>query len=372
MSNQKWIWQLPNWPHFTWDAGRIAPYLKAIQFKQGVLLGKSSIQGGALGQEAFLDVLVENIMTSSAIEGEHPNVQSLRSSLAKRLGLQASAAVSPRSEGLADIMLDAVENIESPLSLERLYQWHQGLFPEDKFTLHTIQVGCLRGSEPMQIVSGRIDNPTVHYEAPPRTRLEKEMKQFISWFNQTKHHHVVDPLVRAAIAHLWFELIHPFEDGNGRIGRALTDLALAQANSQTIHFYTISSSFLKHRKAYYEALGNAKTLDATDWVIWFLTMLENALDHALENIERFLSKTQFWQKYQHANLLPEQIKVLNRLLDGGEKGFENGISASQYQKVAKVSKATATRHLADLLQKGCIEKLPGGGRNTRYQIIFCD
>lgn len=370
MKTIKYIWQQPDWPSFTWDADQVAPWLKNIQFKQGLLLGKSSIQGERLSLEASLNVLIQNIVTSSAIEGERLNVASLRSSLAKRLGLppEGSDASSPRSEGLAQIMFDAINHTQTPLSLARLIEWHEWLFPEDKFTLHPIQVGCLRGGEPMQIVSGRIDKPTIHYEAPPREGLEKDLDQFIVWFNQSQHDPAVDPLVRAAVAHLWFEVLHPFEDGNGRIGRAITDLALAQANREAIHYYAISATLLKHRKDYYAALEQAKNLDITAWVVWFLKMLDEALSDSLRDIERVTAKARFWQENHAADLSSEQMKVLNRLFEGGEKGFEQGISASQYQKVAKVSKATATRHLADLLQKGCIEKLPGGGRNTRYHL----
>lgn len=235
---------------------------------------------------------------------------------------------------------------------------------------HSLKVGQLRGDEPMQVVSGRLDKPKVHFEAPPRDTLAAKLDQFIGWFNHSCNEQTLDPILRAALCHLWFVTLHPFEDGNGRITRALTDMALAQADNQSIRLYAMSVAILERRNDYYRILEQTQrgNLDVTAWVVWFLDTLEQTLDHAMAAIDGTLQKTRFWREHQDAGLSPEQIKVLNRLLDGGERGFEEGISASQYQKVAKVSKATATRHLADLLQKGCIDKLPGGGRSTRYQI----
>jgi Fic family protein len=366
-----WIWQQPDWPHFSWDMEVLQPIIQRIRYKQGLLLGKISVPNSQFSLEATVDILVQNILTSSAIEGEYPHAASVRSSIAKRLGLTQHQTHSPskRAEGLAEITLDSIQNVKKPLTLERLFQWHQWLFPEDQFSLIAIQVGRLRGEEPMQIVSGRIDNPKIHYEAPSRERLEKEMKLFIEWFNQSRENASLDPLIRAAICHLWFEIIHPFEDGNGRIGRALTDLALAQANEASIHFYAMSVSILQQRKMYYQALEESKSLEITPWITWFLNTLEVSIQSAINHIDLLLFKTKFWQHHQNTTLSDEQRKVLNKLLEDNENNFPQGISASGYQKIAKVSKATATRHLNDLLQKNCIEKLPGGGRNTRYQII---
>nr|WP_269078796.1 Fic family protein [Endozoicomonas numazuensis] len=267
-------------------------------------------------------------------------------------------------------MLDAITNLETPLTLERACQWHQWLFPNAGFSLHSIQTGQLRGDEPMQVVSGRIDRPTVHFEAPPRNRLEPELSRFFDWFNRSRNDPKCDPLLRAAISHFWFVTLHPFDDGNARLTRAITDLALAQADAQSIRLYAMSSVILENRKAYYNILEKSQRSDTdiTEWLTWFLQMLEETIQVSLTKIDRTLQKTRFWQQFHSAGLSDEQIKVLNRLLDGGDKGFESGISASQYQKVARVSKATATRHLSDLLDKGCIEKLPGGGRSTRYKI----
>ena len=367
-----WIWQRPNWHDFKWQDEQVLPLLRRVRLKQGQLLGKAGIVNDDSNIENALDTLLQNVITSSAIEGEQLNVQSVRSSLAKRLGLFAtdSYPVSQRSEGLAEMMMDAISNQEAPLTRERLYQWHEWLFPGNEFSLQNIRVGELRGEEPMQVVSGRIDKPTVHFEAPPRSVLDDELNVFIKWFNNSRENSLLDPLIRAAITHFWFVTLHPYDDGNGRITRALTDLALAQADSQSIRMYTMSVAILDQRKAYYDVLEKSQrgSNDITVWLLWFLETLDSSLQGSLDKIECTLVKTRFWSAFNNVGLMKEQVKVLNRLLDGGDKGFEQGISASQYQKVAKVSKATATRHLADLLAKGCIEKLAGGGRNTRYKI----
>lgn len=366
-----WIWQQPDWPHFTWKADVLAPSLLACGEAQGRLLGMARAIDGDSSAQNELDALLQNIITSSAIEGEQLNVGSVRSSLARRLGLAADHQVSPRSEGLAELLLDATQHHERPLSLERLLHWHTLLFPDEEGPLAPrISVGKVRGDEPMQVVSGRIDRPVVHFEAPPRNRLDQELATFIHWFNTSQTDNTLHPLLRAAITHFWFVTLHPFDDGNGRLTRSLTDLALAQAEQQAIRFYAMSASILEDRKGYYQILESSQkgSLDITAWLQWFLQTLLRSLEQAQHRIDRVLIKTRYWQQHRQHQLSAEQLKVLNRLLDGGEKGFANGISAAQYQAVAKVSKATATRHLADLLEKGCLIRLPGGGRSTRYQI----
>ncbi len=364
-----WIWQQADWPHFRWRDSEILPRLRQVQRRLGILIGSHSRLGNP---DQTLDTLLANIISSSAIEGERLNAQSVRSSLARRLGSSQTQSypVSERSEGLAAMMLDAIDNHEQPLTIERLYQWHRWLFPANEWSVQPVNVGQLRGDEPMQVVSGRVDRPTVHFEAPPRAALDDQLAEFIRWFNQTRHDPTMDPLLRAAICHLWFLTLHPVDDGNGRLARALTDFALSQADSQSIRLYTMSVAMLDRRGDYYMTLESAQrgTLDITSWLCWFLDTLDYTLELALQVIDRSLAKKHFWLQHCHDGLSPEQTKVINRLLDGGQQGFENGINASQYQKVAGVSKATATRHLAELVGRGCIEKLPGGGRNTRYQI----
>ncbi|MBD8221383.1 Fic family protein [Pantoea agglomerans] len=365
-----WIWQQPDWPHFQWQDAVLLPRLRHLQQQRGLLLGRASLHSDSETQT--LDTLLSNILSSSAIEEERVNVQSVRSSLARRLGVteEQPYPVSDRSEGLAAMMLDAINNRSQPLTPERLCQWHRWLFPADEWTVQRLSVGTLRGSEPMQVISGRIDRPTVHFEAPPRQGLEPQLNQFIEWFNSSQHDVMLDPLLRAAICHLWFVTLHPFDDGNGRITRALTDLALAQADSQSIRLYAMSTAILTQRAGYYRILEQTQKggLDITHWLVWFLDILDESLQQAMNVIDRTQMKARFWLRHQGMGLSPEQVKVLNRLLDGGEQGFELGISASQYQKVAKVSKATATRHLADLVEKGCLYRLEGGGRSTRYQV----
>lgn len=369
----RWIWQQADWPEFRWNHEQVQPLLREVHTNLGILLGRAGSAGDDLDAATALDALLQNIITSSAIEGEGLNAASVRSSLARRLGIRLEDdlvhATSSRTEGLAELMMDAVQNTQVPLSLERLLQWHCWLFPDDEPRLISIRVGQLRGHDPMQVVSGRIDKPKIHFEAPPRSALDQQLVQFIDWFNRSNNPSL-DPLVRAAITHFWFITLHPFDDGNGRITRALTDLALAQADAQSIRLYAMSAAILASRNDYYRILEKSQTgdLNITGWLEWFLLTLNTTLQMALATIDRILQKRRFWQQFHTDNFSTEQRKVLNRLLDGGEHGFEGGISAAQYQKVAKVSKATATRHLSDLLDRGCLQKLPGGGRSTRYQI----
>ena len=338
--------------------------LRACQLAQGRLLGAVGSAGAEAGLETELDALLQNIITSSAIEGEQLNAGSVRSSLARRLGIESDSdgRSTPRSEGLAELMLDATRHYARPLDLPRLLQWHHLLFPARE-TL-------LRSDEPMQVVSGRIDKPTVHFEAPPRDGLEAQVDAFLTWFESSAHTSTLDPLLRAAVAHFWFVTLHPFDDGNWRLTRAITDLALAQAEHQAIRFYTMSASILADRAGYYRVLEHCQKgdLDITAWVLWFLQTLLDSLQQALLRIERVLGKARFWREHGDHVLSAEQRKVINRLLDGGERGFDGGINASQYQAVAKVSKATATRHLGDLMDKGFLRRLPGGGRSTRYVV----
>lgn len=380
-----WIWQHPHWPRFDWQRETFAPLLRQAAIAQGRLLGRTRTGDEALQAEFNLDTLLQNIINSSAIEGERLNVESVRSSLARRLGLDVgNRQPEARSEGLARIMWDATTNLDAALDESRLLQWHSWLFAgDDGFLGQKIRIGAWRGNEPMQVVSGRIDRPVVHFEAPPRAGLESRMAEFVAWFNASRHDASLDPLLRAAIAHFWFVTLHPFDDGNGRLARALTDLALAQGEPQSIRFYAMSVAILADRKGYYQQLENAQKspstgavsekLDLTPWLHWFLITLLQAIADAEAQIDRVLGKSDFWRQHRQHGLSAEQVKVINRLLDGDQAdrgGFAQGISAAQYQAVAKVSKATATRHLADLVVKGCLVRLPGGGRNTRYQILW--
>lgn len=370
-----WIWQQENWPDFHWNDAALAEKLRSARFNQGVLLGKTSLQSDD-DQHRILDTLLANILHSNAIEGEKLNAFSVRSSLANKLGITELEPypTSSKTDGLAEIMLDAISNLDDELTLDRILYWHGCLFTDnalltsiDAALLTPIKGGTLRGQEPMQVVSGRIDRPTLHFEAPPRAGLDAQLAQFIKWFNQSRLDPSLDPLLRAAITHLWFVTLHPLEDGNGRIARLLTDLALAQAEQQSIRFYAMSVAILEKRRAYYQILEQTQkgSLDITDWLDWFITTLNQAFTTVLNDVEKTTHKTLFWRRVNQTKLTTEQVKVLNRLLDGD---FEHGINASQYQKIAKVSSATATRHLTALLNSGCLVKTGAGGRSTRYKI----
>ncbi len=360
-----WIWQQQDWPTFTWDHELVASLLCKVNFNQGKLLG----QMGQANEQTTLDTLLANIVHSSAIEGEKLNASSVRSSLANKLGVQEANPypTSKQTEGLAEMMVDAIDNWKTELTIGRILHWHHLLFPDIQSALNPIVGGVLRGDMPMQVVSGRIDRPMVHFEAPPRQSLEEEIQQFVDWFNRSKQDAKLNPILRAAITHLWFVTLHPLDDGNGRITRLLTDLALSQAESQSIRLYAMSVSILNRRKSYYEILEKTQkgNLNITAWIMWFLETLNQTFLDTLKNIEETVLKTQFWQRVDQTALSKEQAKVLNRLLDGN---FSDGISSSQYQKVAKVSRATATRHLSQLVLIKCLVKTPAGGRSQRYKI----
>jgi Fic family protein len=367
-SSIMWIWQQDNWPHFTWDKNTIEPMVRQTRLNQGILLGKITSQSQDQKQ-SMLDTLLANIVHSSAIEGETLNAFSVRSSLANRLGLteERPFPTTEQTDGLAEIMLDAVENLETPLTLERILHWHDRLFPEGYTMFNPVIGGQLRGDAPMQVVSGRIDKPTIHFEAPDRERLDNELTMFLEWFNSSKQDVSLDPLVRAAITHLWFVTLHPLDDGNGRITRLLTDLALAQAEQQSVRFYAMSVCILANRKSYYEILEQTQKgdVDITSWLVWFFNTLNETFADVLKEIDQTIFKTNFWRTVDQTKLTAEQVKVLNRMLDGD---FEQGINTTQYHKVAKVSKPTATRHLAALVELGCLVKSDAGGRSTRYML----
>ena len=366
-----WIWQQPNWPQFNWDRAVVEPLLRQTRLNQGILLGKMTSQPQDQ-KESMLDTLLANIIHSSAIEGEKLNAFSVRSSLANKLGLteERPFPTTVQTDGLAEIMLDAVDNLDDPLTLERILHWHDRLFPEGYTMFNPVIGGQLRDSAPMQVVSGRIDRPVVHFEAPGREILDAELTQFVEWFNASKQDTTIDPLLRAAITHLWFVTLHPLDDGNGRITRLLTDLALAQAEQQSVRFYAMSVGILANRKSYYEILEKTQKgdVDITAWVVWFFDTLNETFAEALKEIEQTVFKTNFWRRVDQTKLATEQVKVLNRMLDGD---FADGVNTSQYHKVAKVSKPTATRHLTALVELGCLEK-SGAGRSTRYVLAKCD
>jgi len=381
---QRWIWQQADWPQFNWDDKALAASLREVTQLQGKLLGKIDAVADESSAVNELDALLQNIVQSSAIEGESLNVGSVRSSLAKRLGVKDAglSVATAQTEGLADLLLDATQNHEQSLTIDRLYQWHRCLFPEpaeNEFRLEQISVGELRGEETMQVVSGPINKRVVHFEAPPKTAakadvvsidLAEQLDAFLAWLEASRTDTTLDPILRAAQAHLWFVTLHPFDDGNGRLARAISDYALAQAEHQSVRFYAMAASIMEKRKGYYNILEATQKgdLTITQWMAWFLETLKHALEAALDRIDFVLQKARFWQIHSQDGLSTQQTKVLNRLLDVGPGGFNGHLNAKKYMGIAGVAKATATRHLADLLEKNCLIKLEGGGRSTRYDI----
>ncbi len=371
----QWIWQQADWPKLYWDNVALAPLLREVTQLQGRLLGQAGAINEAHSAKANIDALLHNIVQSSAIEGEVLNVESVRSSLAKRLGVEEAGltAETAKTAGLAELLLDATQNYDTPLTLARLYRWHGYLFAEEDdhaFQLDSINVGQLRGDAPMQVVSGPINKRTVHFEAPPKEGLYEQLSTFLIWLADSANDPSLDPILRAAKAHFWFVTLHPFDDGNGRLARAISDYALAQAEHQSIRFYAMAASIMEKRSSYYQVLETSQKggLDITTWMLWFLETLKHSMVSAQARIEAVLQKTRFWQTHAQAGLNEHQVKVLNRLLDAGADGFEGKLNARKYMSIAGVSKASATRHLQELLDKQCIVKCEGGGRSTHYDI----
>lgn len=371
----KWIWQQSGWPNMVWDSSALAPMLREVTKLQGLLLGKIGTVPNAYSAKANIDAMLQNIVQSSAIEGEVLNVESVRSSLAKRLGVEDAGltAETPKTAGLAALLLDATQQYDEPLTIKRLMRWHAYLFAEDAdstLSLEPLRVGELRGDDVMQVVSGPVNKRTVHFEAPPRDGLEQQLEAFLSWLSKSENDQAIDPILRAAKAHFWFVTLHPFDDGNGRLARAIGDYALAQAEHQSIRFYAMAVSVMERRNSYYAILEASQKggLDITAWMHWFLETLKHCFESAMTQIDMVLQKARFWQTHAQDGLQSTQVKVLNRLLDAGPEGFEGKLNARKYMAIAGVSKATATRHLRELLEKRCITQCAGGGRSTHYDI----
>lgn len=369
---KRWIWQQPGWPRFAWDMAALAGPLSQARRAQGELAGLYALLDSQQDLTATqVEVLTIEGLTTSAIEGEalEPNV--LRSSIARRLGLPvAGRPPAPRAvEGLAEVLLDATQHYEQELTLRRLCAWQAALFPTGRSGLHEIRVGDLRGDDPMRIVSGPVGNERIHYEAPPRDRLEAEMRDFLEWFNHPPPD--LDGLIRAGIAHVWFEILHPFEDGNGRVGRALLDMALAQDERHSIRFYSLSSRFNEQRDEYYAALERTSSggLDITPWLEWFLRQLEVAIRSSKGTVAKVLTKARFWMRHAQTELNERQRKALNRMLEAGPEGFDGGMTNRKYANLTRASPATAQRDLADLVAKGYLVA-SGRGRSVRYQLVL--
>ncbi|MBV8305979.1 MAG: Fic family protein [Gammaproteobacteria bacterium] len=364
-----WIWQRPEWPDFHWNAERLAQPLAAARRAQGELAGMARLLDPDTDLIAQLEVLTSDGVATSAIEGERLDPNAVRSSLARRLGLPTAGLPAPPRpvEGLVDVLLDATRDLEKPLTLKRLFGWQAALFPTGRSGLMKIRVGKLRGDTPMQIVSGPLERQRVHYEAPPRSGLERDVRRFLTWFNTAPPE--VDGLLRAGLAHGWFELIHPFEDGNGRVGRALLDRAVAQDEKRPARLYSLSARFMAVRNEYYAALQalSRGTLDATDWLEWFLEQVVAACSDSAHTVERVLQKARFWIRHGQAPLNVRQRKALNTLLDAGPGGFLGGLTNRKYAHLTHVSPATAQRDLAELAERGIL-RTHGAGRSVRYEL----
>lgn len=367
----RWIWERSSWPRFNWSEQEVALALSRARRAQGMALGALSVLESNLGLEAEFEVLVEDGLRTSAIEGERVDRAALRSSVARQLGLPWPGATKATRavDGLVEVLLDATQNHARPVTLKRLLGWNAALFPTGYSGLSRIRAGKLRGLSPMRVVSGPLGKETTHFEAPPGSRVSAEMRVFIQWFR--KNDPPLDGLVRAGIAHLWFVTIHPFEDGNGRIARALSDLVIAQDEGRKARAFSVSAQIAQSRNEYYDLLERTQKgdLDVTPWLVWFLAQVEAAALGSRTLIARTLGKARFWMRHREVPLTDRQRKALNRLLDAGPGGFEGGMTTRKYASLAKTSRATAYRELADLVEKGCFVPLgAGGGRSSAYDV----
>lgn len=371
-SNQTWIWQQPNWPKFVWDADELSNPLAQARLAQGKLHGVAHILNADLSSEALTSILIQDGITTSAIEGERLHLDAVRSSVANQLGLPNVGLPKPDRaiDGLVEVLLDATQKHNQPLTLQRLCNWHGALFPTGYSGLREIRVGQMRGAEPMRVVSGRIGHETVHFEAPPYEQIDTEMSRFIDWFNSDDSQ-TLDGLIRAGVAHLWFITIHPFEDGNGRIARAITDMALAQDERLTMRLFSLSAQILAVREAYYNILESTQKgeMDITAWLKWFLTQIQNAVELAQLTVANTLNKAKFWMSHQTKPLNERQRKALNRMLDAKD-GFEGGMNTRKYMSLTKTSRATAYRELAQMVEWGCLQANEKGGRSSGYLILM--
>ena len=371
-SNQTWIWQQPDWPKFVWDANEISNPLAQARLAQGKLQGIAQVLNADLSSEALASILIQDGITTSAIEGERLHIDAVRSSVANQLGLPNVGLPKPDRaiDGLVEVLLDATQKHNQPLTLQRLCNWHGALFPTGYSGLREIRVGQMRGAEPMRVVSGRIGHETVHFEAPPYGQLDLEMNRFIDWFNSDDSKKL-DGLIRAGVAHLWFITIHPFEDGNGRIARAITDMALAQDERLTMRLFSLSAQILAVREAYYNILESTQKgeMDITAWLKWFLTQIQNAVELAQLTVANTLNKAKFWMTHQTKPLNERQRKALNRMLDAKD-GFEGGMNTRKYMSLTKTSRATAYRELAQMVEWGCLQANEKGGRSSGYLILM--
>ncbi|MDQ6482612.1 Fic family protein [Dyadobacter sp. LHD-138] len=363
-----YIHQKSHWPQFTWYNSQILELLGSVRHKQGLLLGRMRNLGFSLREEAVLQTLTQDVLKTSEIEGEILNPDQVRSSLARRLGMDigALAPADRHVDGVVDMLLDATQHFDHPLSEDRLFGWHSALFPTGRSGMYKIAVGKWRDQSagPMQVVSGAMGREKIHFEAPTSEKVPEEMIRFIGWFNENQG---LDPVIKSAIAHLWFVTIHPFDDGNGRIARAIADLQLSRADNSTQRFYSMSAQIQLERKQYYDVLEKTQKgdLDITEWLTWFLSCLERALVATDTTLNSVLSKARFWDLLATKNISERQKLVLNKMLDG----FEGKLNTSKWAKITKVSNDTALRDILDLVEQEVLVKEDSGGRSTSYRLV---
>ena len=354
-----------DWPNFTWDNETILPYVSVVRDLQGRLIGRMEGIGFELREEAVLETLTEDIVKSSEIEGELLNPEEIRSSVARRLGMEISGLpnTSRDVEGVVEMMLDATQKYKDLITKDRMCGWHAALFPTGRSGMHKITVGEWRDDEkgPMQVVSGAMGKEKVYYTAPDAPRLEEEMNVFIKWFNSDES---MEPVVKSAIAHLWFVSIHPFDDGNGRIARAIADSQLARADKTKQRFYSMSAQILKSKKGYYNILESTQkgSMDISQWLVWYFERLTDALEATDETLSKILIKAKFWELHKTTQLNERQVEMINKL----QGDFVGKLSSSKWAKMTKVHRDTARRDIQDLIEKGILSDSGEGGRSTNY------
>lgn len=364
-----YIHERKKWPEFTWDDEQLLQLLAEVRHNQGKLLGKMEGLGLKQKEETSLQILTEDVVKSSEIEGEKLEVDQVRSSIARRLGLKVAGMVASeqRVEGVVEMMMDATQKYDERLTVARLFEWHNALFPTGMSGNFKITVGAWRKREndPMQVVSGAMGKERVHFEAPNAVRLSEEMEKFLHWFNNFNK---IDSLLKSAVAHLWFVTVHPFEDGNGRIARAIADMQLSRSDKSSQRFYSMSSQIRIERNEYYNQLEKTQggDLDITPWLTWFLQCLNRSIAHSEEKLSDVLTRSKFWEQNSNLSFNTRQRMMLTKLLDG----FIGKLTSSKWAKMAKCSQDTSLRDIQDLVDKNILEKEPGGGRSTSYRLIL--
>jgi len=364
-----YIYEYPNWPKFTWDKDKIQELLSTVSHRQGRLIGRMENLGFQLQSEAILETMTLEVLKSNEIEGELLDRDEVRSSIARRLGIEIAGLIPANRnvEGVVEVMLDATQKFREPLTTDRLFSWHSALFPGGRSGMHKIIVGSWRDNaidDPMQVVSGPMGNEHVHFKAPDSAVLNKEMKLFLAWFNESTD---TNALLKAALAHLWFVTIHPFDDGNGRLARTITDMLLARADGISKRFYSMSAQIRIERKQYYDILEKTQrgSTDITGWIHWFLECLNRSLIASEDKLSNVLYKARFWDSIKEFDLNERQRKMINKLLDD----FEGKLTSSKWAKICKCSQDTAGRDIQSMISKNILVKEASGGRSTSYTLV---